>query len=1474
PETGNDTVFVANGTGGLESNRGGIAFGPDGHLYVTSKYTNNVLRFNGTTGAFMGVFAAGVDQPHDLVFGPDSNLYVANRGTDNVMRFDGTTGAFIDVFVAANSGGMNNPDHLLFGADGHLYVSSATGAGEIYRYDGTTGTFLDIFTAGLNAPAGLFFAPVPGCGENCNNGIDDDGDGLADCDDPHCPCSTLLNLSMCREPDIMSGFISTSYDAATDQLTVSGFAMTFDSVGAGAVVNISGGGFNIATTIDNTGVATAGTLTLSGMAGTYNGTLLTGNLTDFGYLTGGGDLFEFVFDVTGGLMADEFGGVGNQVGVILSALSNFNGNWNLSFSSPASSVADVAPVNCPIGGQVRSDTDNDGDLLDADAGLPGVTVVLYDDPECDGVPNSTLASAITDADGRYYFPNIAEGCYVVQELDLPSYVSTNDKDLVNDNFIALNMPALNAYPSLDNDFLDFISLVEICNNGLDDDGDGLTDCADPDCGPPVLTDVTIGQPDNCPLLNNGQITIAATGTDLQYSIDGGTTYQASGSFAGLSSASYHIRVRNSSSGCFVNYPGNPVVLTNPDCNEICDNGVDDDGDGLIDCADPDCGPSAYAGSDANLCIGSTTTLSATGTGGQSPYSYVWDNGLGAGQTQTVSPLATTTYTVTVTDADMCTATDQITITVTPCAEVCGDGIDNDGDGLLDCDDPECLAVGQPAPQMDEFYTCPGVALTEQVLFNDENLQSPAFSIFQNASNGSVTIDNQGVFTYTPFNTNCGNDAFIYQVCNQTTGCCDTASVFITIGDTDPPLLQNVPADITISCDESLPAAPVDIYALDACPGIYVSFQEDDDLEAASGCQSYTITRTWQATDLCGNIGTGQQIITVQDLVAPEMFRVYTLANGKKIAAGISRRTTNQWKYIEFPINFASVPLIFTQVVSENEPTAIIARQRNVTEEGFELRLQEEENADGSHSVEKVAWIAVEEGNLSDGSFQAASVPGLTSVVKTIPFAGSFSGLPATITCVQTYNEADPFTLRHNNLSSVSIDLWIEEETSADSETGHTGENLALLAVEAGQLEDEAGAFVAETGSVSLTDSWKTIPFVRQYNKPVVVFGSATSGEGPVGIRVRNVTSDAFEVRLQEWDYQDGTHPAEVVSYIVVEGSLPAQAAYYCSPDSANIQPGVNLFATDNCDAQIAFEYSDSSRFTPTGLHVFRQWAAVDDCGNRVSVARTDTCTLAAIKLRVNLFGSMLNNDGSNWMRDDLRQKGYLPLTEPYSDDPVFQHVGNGGGETTTPEILNMPGGDAVVDWVFVELRDGTDQGRVLGTCSALLQRDGDIITPMGDEVLFFPGMGESDYYISIRHRNHLGAIGATPQYMSTYSTPLIDFRADPNNMQGSMEATCTTINGSRALWAGDFNGDGKVIFQGPANDVFLLFSRIVASPENADNLANYILSGYYKEDINMDGNTIYQGPDNDRSPIIYYTILAHPGNSSLLANFIVQDWLP
>ena len=107
--------------------------------------TNEVLRYDGSTGAFIDVFVSGgLSNPQESIFGPDGNLYVSNYIADTVVRFDGTSGAFIDVFVSAGSGGLDRAQGLEFGPDGNLYVASEN-TDEILRYNGATGAFIDIF---------------------------------------------------------------------------------------------------------------------------------------------------------------------------------------------------------------------------------------------------------------------------------------------------------------------------------------------------------------------------------------------------------------------------------------------------------------------------------------------------------------------------------------------------------------------------------------------------------------------------------------------------------------------------------------------------------------------------------------------------------------------------------------------------------------------------------------------------------------------------------------------------------------------------------------------------------------------------------------------------------------------------------------------------------------------------------------------------------------------------------------------------------------------------------------------------------------------------------------------------------------------------------------------------------------------------------------------------------------------------------
>ena len=71
---------------------------------------------------------------------------MGNYNAHEVVRFDGTSGAFIDVFATAGSGGLDTPEQMAFGPDGNLYVASFN-SNEVLRYNGTTGAFIDVFVA-------------------------------------------------------------------------------------------------------------------------------------------------------------------------------------------------------------------------------------------------------------------------------------------------------------------------------------------------------------------------------------------------------------------------------------------------------------------------------------------------------------------------------------------------------------------------------------------------------------------------------------------------------------------------------------------------------------------------------------------------------------------------------------------------------------------------------------------------------------------------------------------------------------------------------------------------------------------------------------------------------------------------------------------------------------------------------------------------------------------------------------------------------------------------------------------------------------------------------------------------------------------------------------------------------------------------------------------------------------------------------
>ena len=91
----------------------------------------------------------------------------------------------------------------------------------------------------------------------------------------------------------------------------------------------------------------------------------------------------------------------------------------------------------------------------------------------------------------------------------------------------------------------------------------------------------------------------------------------------------------------------------------------------------------------------------------------------------------------------------------------------------------------------------------------------------------------------------------------------TASQVINIVDTTAPVFNEaLPGDLVEDCTHSEAAV---LTAFDNCQDVEVLFEESIDSECAN---QYTITRTWTATDDCGNSTSHTQIVSVIDETAP------------------------------------------------------------------------------------------------------------------------------------------------------------------------------------------------------------------------------------------------------------------------------------------------------------------------------------------------------------------------------------------------------------------------------------------------------------------------------------------------------------------------------------------------------------------------------------------------------------------------------
>ena len=192
---------------------------------------------------------------------------------------------------------------------------------------------------------------------------------------------------------------------------------------------------------------------------------------------------------------------------------------------------------------------------------------------------------------------------------------------------------------------------------------------------------------------------------------------------------------------------------------------------------------------------------------------------------------------------------------------------------------------------------------------------------------------------------------------------------------------------------------------------------------------------------------------------------------------------------------------------------------------------------------------------------ATATPTIGTAPITVSFEGSASADSDGSIATYLWTFGDGSTATGKTASHTYTDAGDYPATlTVTDDKGATGTTTVTIKAEA--TKALAGLNI-ETGEISVGSTWVRVPLTAgAFTDPVVIAGPpSTNDSQPCVIRVQNVTPTGFDIRLAEWDYLDGTHPAETVSYLVMDkgrttlpdGSIVEAGSFAGTPTNQNVR---------------------------------------------------------------------------------------------------------------------------------------------------------------------------------------------------------------------------------------------------------------------------------------------------------------------------------
>ena len=462
---------------------------------------------------------------------------------------------------------------------------------------------------------------------------------------------------------------------------------------------------------------------------------------------------------------------------------------------------------------------------------------------------------------------------------------------------------------------------------------------------------------------------------------------------------------------------------------------------------------------------------------------------------------------------------------------------------------------------DTTVACDAIPVAPKLSAIDNCDPAPNLTLQENRINGicedSYMLERQWTAT-----DRCGNSRSFFQILN--------------IIDTVPPMLMNIPPDMTVECMEG--QIPMNITASDNCDtDVEITFSI---IQPNGPCDGNNqIIRSWTATDNCGNTDMAIQIVTLIDTIAP-------------IITGVPNDTI---------VDCDKIPPAANPMAMDDCTTA-------------QIQLIEQETpgeCDDEKTITRI-WVAMDEcGN-------EARDTQVIAVIDTIPPV--FSGLPDDIT-VDCTPERTSGQLRGGFGVSDNCDTRVDVSTIADTlnricRNSFTIRTTWIATDNCGNqtIDSTFRTFIdtiAPILSMVPADTTVTCDAVPAPPVPGPTVSDNCDAMPTVTFRADTIDQSCeneFTIR-RYWMAEDNCGNMSIDSQFImvidtlapIINGVPSDTTVICSmiPDEPIL--GMDITASDNCDAMVQLTFSADTIGDPNSCEVeitiIRRWRAEDNCNN-------------------------------------------------------------------------------------------------------------------------------------------------------------------------------------------------------------------------------------------------------------------------------------